>query len=363
MPHQPNISPELQRDLENYSNLSPSEKARVSREIQEATGQSPKLVNEQLRAGINPFTGVTIGSEPSLAPSRTLGPGGEFSNFSLDPHVAAQARLDAAAQQFTPGQFAESGRAAEAAGDAIIGGEEAQLAGVATNEFLTEAGFADVASTNEALAGERATLGRLTTIGAGRNADTNLADARALEATSGATGRGIIEGAQARQTEGLGILSGLGERERADVNQRFDARAGQIQQNVSRRGFAGSTVGANLLAGSNVRRDAELARLNDRLARERFDAFSDLSGTVLDTETGQQEVSTRVGGDANRIGRVGRDRALQAFSLAGEGNLAERERGFIRRTNQRGRTVSNPVPLSATGVPIVQENFRLSTAR
>jgi len=89
-----------------------------------------------------------------------------------------------------------------------------------------------------------------------------------------------LYGMQNRMNRGMAMLEGMGEQEKADINQTFDSNRAAINQDMVSRGLGGSTVAATLKTGNERERTGAQGRLQDRLRRQKFGAFSALSGDV-----------------------------------------------------------------------------------
>lgn len=90
-----------------------------------------------------------------------------------------------------------------------------------------------------------------------------------------------------RFNRNMGYVSELGEQDTKDINSRYDAQISKATADLAARGLSNSTVLANVAQNINKEREAELARLKDRLLRHKLDTDSQLSGDSLRFSEGQ----------------------------------------------------------------------------
>lgn len=85
---------------------------------------------------------------------------------------------------------------------------------------------------------------------------------------------------QDRYTRGMANLEGMGEQARRDINERYDAQAGSVQQDLASRGLGNSTVLASMRMGNERERGGELGRLDESVRAQRLATDAALSGDV-----------------------------------------------------------------------------------
>ncbi len=79
----------------------------------------------------------------------------------------------------------------------------------------------------------------------------------------------------------FGLLEGGGEQARKDIRQRFKEREAEARAGLRRRGLGSTTVINSILGRIGEQEDAELARLDERLRREKLDVETGLSRSEL----------------------------------------------------------------------------------
>jgi len=87
-----------------------------------------------------------------------------------------------------------------------------------------------------------------------------------------------------RYNRGLANLKGMGDQERRDINERYDARSGALNQDLISRGIRNSTVAQSMQQGNERERTADLGRLEERLRQQRLDTDAALSGDLLNMQ-------------------------------------------------------------------------------
>jgi len=87
-----------------------------------------------------------------------------------------------------------------------------------------------------------------------------------------------------RYNRGLANLEGMGDQERRDINERYDARSGALNQDLISRGIRNSTVAQSMQQGNERERTADLGRLEERLRQQRLDTDAALSGDLLNMQ-------------------------------------------------------------------------------
>lgn len=130
----------------------------------------------------------------------------------------------------------------------------------------------------------------------------------------------IIRDFEGRESRLLGELEGSGEQERRDIIQ----RGGQSEQAslfaLAERGLGGSTISSSVRRGSAQNLTADLARLEERLRGERFDAGAELSADTLAAQTA-------FGLDRFNIGSAGRGAIFDTESQFNRDILARESGG------------------------------------
>ncbi|KKM72930.1 hypothetical protein LCGC14_1415540 [marine sediment metagenome] len=122
------------------------------------------------------------------------------------------------------------------------------------------------------------------------------------------------------------LLEGGGEQARKDINRRFDQREAEARARLRRQGLGSSSVVGNRIAAIDEARDAELARLDERLRREKLGVETGLSRGELASQE-----------------RLGLARSGTSSRLSGE-ELSAQERltnlGLTTRAGLSGDTLS-----------------------
>jgi hypothetical protein len=106
------------------------------------------------------------------------------------------------------------------------------------------------------------------------------------------------------------LLSGLGNQQRADTNEMYDNRAGEMTQSTISRGLTNSTVLDNLLQGNTRERSSAMARLAEALARERMAQ----EGGAFKDQVDFMERKTEKGPDASLVASL-----MERFGAGGGG--------------------------------------------
>ncbi|KKM84909.1 hypothetical protein LCGC14_1294370 [marine sediment metagenome] len=98
----------------------------------------------------------------------------------------------------------------------------------------------------------------------------------------GQTGANAINtGYQNRYGTSMAMLEGLGNQERQDIGQQYDAYGAGVSQDLTSRGLGGTTVRGSMLAGNERERRDALGRMDERLRRERIGLHTGLTGDTL----------------------------------------------------------------------------------
>jgi hypothetical protein len=87
-----------------------------------------------------------------------------------------------------------------------------------------------------------------------------------------------------RQSEALNMLQGYGTQEKADVAQNWGNVQAQQQQDAVDRGMANTTVGMNIPLGTERGKNADLARINERIQQQKLGIYTGLSGDTLNAQ-------------------------------------------------------------------------------
>jgi hypothetical protein len=98
----------------------------------------------------------------------------------------------------------------------------------------------------------------------------------------------VVGGYQNRLTETMKMLEGLGSQESADIEQDWINKESKAKQDLISRGFANTTVAPTMSMGYTRGKQADLARLNERLQNQRLGVYGQLSGDVL---SAQQDIT------------------------------------------------------------------------
>jgi hypothetical protein len=237
----------------------PQDQARFEQFAQDQ-GASTDFLNEmRARAGLPQL--ALEGSEFGIATS------------NLEFHQGELAKLD-------PSDPSQAG--AIAAEEAEIAKAEAALAtdGGLIGE-VRDIGAEGVDTARDFFEGTAAQLDELT----GETKASLLANTAKFNAQSARTQRGfedILDRAQ-------GLVEGLGDQEREDINTRADASASAQQAALAARGLGGTTVTSSQDILSEESRSDQLGRLNERLVREQLgvEATFGLAGLGFQERTGQ----------------------------------------------------------------------------
>lgn len=105
---------------------------------------------------------------------------------------------------------------------------------------------------------------------------TRLAANRAV-----ADAQEIERGYEDRYRKAMAMLEGMGEQERRDIARSYRSLRGQQQAELTGRGFSGTTVGANLRAGTMREERDALGRLESTLRQQRIGTHGAYSGDIL----------------------------------------------------------------------------------
>lgn len=132
----------------------------------------------------------------------------------------------------------------------------------------------------------------------------------------------LAQGYQDRYDTGIGMLEGWGDQERRDLQRDFDTALEADQANLRARGLGSSTITSTAQLGNQRERSEAMARLNERLNRERLGVHERLSGDLL----GSQE---RVGQLGHQYGREDRG-AITDYRVGGR----ERLENYLQNANQ-----------------------------
>jgi len=84
-----------------------------------------------------------------------------------------------------------------------------------------------------------------------------------------------------RYTRGMGYLEGMGEQERADIEEQYDALNAATQGRLGQMGLTNSTLGASMESGNERERRGALNRLAEDVAQMKLSADASLSGDEL----------------------------------------------------------------------------------
>ncbi len=117
----------------------------------------------------------------------------------------------------------------------------------------------------------------------------------AIAGSAAASSAEIKAFSQDRFDAGIAQLQGFGEQARININQAATNTGSNIQQDLVRRGLAGTSVapsGAAFVEGGRLN---ALGNLDAQLASQATALFTDLSGDVLNTLTDQQAFNTNLG--------------------------------------------------------------------
>lgn len=138
-------------------------------------------------------------------------------------------------------------------------------------------------------------LGDFANVGKQRTDTLNAEQAGLLSSFDQGAGD-LLTAALNRQQEGMGILEGMGEQSRKNINRQFDAAQSRNLQEMQARGLGDSTLLSGARTATERERAGALGDLDESLRGQRFDAFSSLSGDVM---------NTRGANFANRMGLLG----------------------------------------------------------
>jgi len=109
---------------------------------------------------------------------------------------------------------------------------------------------------------------------------------RTVDPQTGRIGDTGFEGAIPARDRIMAMFEGMGQQERADIQQQYRNLQSQVQGDVASRGLAGSTVLPSLKRGVATAERADLGRLDERLRRERIGAETDWSKYLTGLMTG-----------------------------------------------------------------------------
>lgn len=129
----------------------------------------------------------------------------------------------------------------------------------------------------------------------------------------------LAQAQQERLDRARRLVEGAGLQEGSDIRDSAAAQAAAAQQSLSDRGMGGTTISANYAMGSERAKNAELARLNERINSQKLGVESGIGGDVLQSQAQQ---------NAQRIA------AAQAYNMGGSG-LMERLTGNAQANNAR----------------------------
>ena len=88
----------------------------------------------------------------------------------------------------------------------------------------------------------------------------------------------IKGGLSRRYQRGVGAMASLGTQQEADINQRYDSQASQVQQGMVNRGLTVSTIGPTMQLGVKRARGDELSRAKESRTLAGIDVDARLSG-------------------------------------------------------------------------------------
>jgi hypothetical protein len=178
----------------------------------------------------------------------------------------------------------------------------------------------------------------------------------------------INSGFADRTQQGLALLENLGQQSKRDVDERFDVAQDRTTADLTRRGLGSSTVLSSNRLGTERERSAEQRRLDDQIARQRFGAFSQLTGDELASRSNLGLAQTDLG---SRLAEslLGRETTFLNQRHAADSALALERFNQLTRGQDERRRIMESMGLGRLGVlegvniPIPQGNTFLELAR
>lgn len=172
---------------------------------------------------------------------------------------------------------------------------------------------------------------------------------------------GLTSGYGSRQNDVMGLLSGMGNAERQDIQQRYGDLAGAQQQQLAASGLSGTTIGSNLAAGRARDMTREMGGLDERLRNQAAGYLTQLSGDTLGARErgltaglgiGQTNLDRELGygaaglGAQERMGSAG----LGAQMGIGLSGLGAQERWYGAQNAQEQQRINQIMGLGQQGL-------------
>ena len=93
--------------------------------------------------------------------------------------------------------------------------------------------------------------------------------------------QGILQGYRDRYDRGIGILEGMGDQSRRDIDASYAGQASRMGQDMVGRGLSGTTVAQSMQMGVERERQGAVGRLDESLRQQHLQTDAQLSGDKL----------------------------------------------------------------------------------
>jgi hypothetical protein len=136
-------------------------------------------------------------------------------------------------------------------------------------------------------------------------------------------GSDIVSGYEGRTKEGLAMLEGMGQQQKKDIEHSYSNKSQSMKSDMASRGLGGTAVGAVMDRGIERDKQDAMGRLDESLRRQKFNAYSSMSGDTLGARSDQQAGLSGL----QQFG-IGMQDAATAQNLAQQQSLLDKQSGL-----------------------------------